>query len=259
MNLINAQIILTFLYLNVNALRFALSKQQPLMKLKGQSLIKKPFQKNFNFSSQNKLDLEIYSEALCPDCQQFILGSLQKALNDDIIFDYLNIKIYFYGNAEEVFDTQANLFSYRCQHGLKECEGNRISNCIMNKINSIQKALELIVCLEEEIKRYAQIQMVNYDKILNKCYQKKKVTNQDLKKILKCNLGEEGNILQHFSAQKTELQTELQFVPWILVDGKYDIQQYNSITKDLILFVCDYYYQNRSVDLPFCQQKRDSV
>ncbi|EAR91679.2 gamma-interferon-inducible lysosomal thiol reductase (macronuclear) [Tetrahymena thermophila SB210] len=257
MNLINVQIILTFIYLN--AIRFAQSKQQSLMKLKGQNLIKKSFQQNLNFSSNNKLDLEIYSEALCPDCQQFILGPLQKALNDDIILDYLNIKIYFYGNAEEVFDPQTKLFSYRCQHGPKECEGNRISNCIMNKINSIKKALELIICVEEEIKRYAQIQMVNYDKILNKCYQKKKISAQDLKKIVKCNSGEEGNILQHLAAQKTESQTELQFVPWILVDGKYEVQQYNSITKDLVIFVCDYYKQNRSVNLPFCQQNKESI
>ncbi|KAL4455849.1 hypothetical protein ABPG74_003259 [Tetrahymena malaccensis] len=253
MNLINLQVILTFLFLNT--FRFVVSKQLSLTKLKGQNLIKKPFQKNLNLSSKNKLDLEIYSEALCPDCQQFILGSLQRALNSDIILDYLNIQIYFYGNAEEVLDPQTNLFSYRCQHGPKECEGNRVSNCIMNKINPIKKAIELIICLEEEIKRYAQIQMVNYDKILIKCYQKKKITNQELKRIIKCYSGEEGNILQHFAAQKTESQTELQFVPWILVNGKYDIQQYSAITKDLILFVCDYYKQNRSVKLPFCQQK----
>lgn len=69
--------------------------------------------------------MELYFEALCPYCHAFINGGLTDASKMDGIENMLDLKLIPYGNARELATPEGE-YTYTCQHGPAECDGNRM-------------------------------------------------------------------------------------------------------------------------------------
>ena len=60
----------------------------------------------------------------------------------------LNIHIYPYGNAEESQNPDGS-WSFKCQHGSKECYGNLLEACILNRAQRKDEIfMPIIHCIE---------------------------------------------------------------------------------------------------------------
>jgi hypothetical protein len=72
----------------------------------------------------DRVNLTIYYETLCPDCQQFITTQVWNAYQS--ILSIVNISFVPYGNARETYRPETQLYQFYCQHGSDECYGNLI-------------------------------------------------------------------------------------------------------------------------------------
>jgi len=79
----------------------------------------------WNVRDENdKVNVTLYYETLCPYCQQFITTQVAQAFST--ILDIINITLVPYGNAHETYQPDTQLYQYVCQHGADECLGNLI-------------------------------------------------------------------------------------------------------------------------------------
>ncbi|KRX69608.1 GILT-like protein F37H8.5 [Trichinella sp. T6] len=88
-----------------------------------------------------KIKLTLLYETLCPDCQEFILNTLQRYVwkygQDFVDFNFIP-----YGNARR---TQLNnTWTIQCQHGPVECALNKLHGCAISKLVYVGKWFPLI-------------------------------------------------------------------------------------------------------------------
>ena len=79
--------------------------------------------------SGNKVQVNYYSESLCPGCAQFGSGDLYNAM-----FKWMpamDLKLVVYGNAK--YDNASD--TYSCQHGPEECYMNAFEDCLLYYAN----------------------------------------------------------------------------------------------------------------------------
>ena len=77
-----------------------------------------------NLTADGKVKIDLYSEPLCPDCLQFIRGSLKTAANTKDFWKICEFNLIPYGNARRT--QNGSNWAFTCQHGVKECLGNVI-------------------------------------------------------------------------------------------------------------------------------------
>jgi interferon gamma-inducible protein 30 len=78
-----------------------------------------------------KVPVEVYYEALCPGCQQFITGPLTNTLALSDIAAIVDLKMVPYGNTKKAADG-----SFSCQHGVDECTSDVLELCTMYKLSN---------------------------------------------------------------------------------------------------------------------------
>lgn len=181
-------------------------------------------------SGDDSVKVDLYYEALCPYCRQFITEQLFPVWNKLYDTKIMNVTIVPYGNALET-EISPGKYRYECQHGPDECTLNAIENCVMDATdNVIEKYFPVINCIE------ASDQPMNDSE---KC-----VTKAGLvwKTVNDCATGSQGNALVHKSAVKTSaLQPAHQYVPWIVVNGEHTDEMQQDAQQDLLKFVCSTY------------------
>ena len=171
--------------------------------------------------------ITIYMESLCPYCIEFITTSIkefyEKVTKPNVAF----IEMIPYGNAEEIYDSTTNKYSFKCQHGENECYGNLISTCSLNILGRIN-GQKNIICLLENIYGFGR----NFDLTLEHCLSSEPDILQEIKDCVQSDIG---NMYQHQMAQKTGKHLG---VPWILVDGEYDEDTNDKIWTSLVDYLC---------------------
>ncbi|KRY09445.1 GILT-like protein F37H8.5, partial [Trichinella patagoniensis] len=134
-----------------------------------------------------KIKLTLLYETLCPDCQEFILNTLQRYVWK-YGQDFVDFNLIPYGNARR---TQLNnTWTIQCQHGPVECALNKLHGCAISKLVYVGKWFPLIVCLEEA----AKLKM-DPDAAFLLCSKKKKLDQTLSKAIYKCADSVEGAVL----------------------------------------------------------------
>lgn len=94
-----------------------------------------------------KVLIELYYESLCPDCEKFIQGSLKRAAATADLWKIAEFRFYPYGNAKTV--ANGSSWSFTCQHGIRECQGNMIEACAIQYSNNFYtQGLPFVICLE---------------------------------------------------------------------------------------------------------------
>jgi interferon gamma-inducible protein 30 len=182
--------------------------------------------------------IDIYYESLCPETITFMWESFHvfqmKADHDQLA----TVNIYPHGNAEEKWNSTH--WEYKCEHGENECFGNVLETCILNKMHK-NKAHETIICIQGNLRDFGK----DFVATLKYCVPEEGIRND----LLTCAHGSEGNNLQHELVQKTP--KEIEYVPWIVFNGKHDEEVEKKIILNMLDFLCSL---EGNSSLPVCEK-----
>jgi len=169
----------------------------------------------------DKITLDVYIEALCPDCHAFVIQQLGPQY--ELISSFADVRIIPFGNAEFEANAEGG-YTFKCQHGPEECEGNMLLSCVNRYSNSTSQAMDFTVCL------------MRYPKLPSKCANS---AGLDYKVLNACLNGPEGEELLHQNGVETlSLVPEHLGVPWIVFNKVWDAQYQDSAEEDLKATAC---------------------
>ncbi|XP_063370684.1 GILT-like protein 2 [Cydia amplana] len=159
----------------------------------------------------DKVDLKLYYESLCEPCRTFHTKRLDPVFKE--IGSYIDLKLYPYGNAERHERHGKTIIV--CQHGKKECYGNKLHACAMYKLKDIHVASPYISCMMNGT--WGGYGSTDMD--ATKCGD---LMNIDSKPIKECAKGKKGEELLEYYGKETDKITK-QGVPHVLINGvKFD-------------------------------------
>lgn len=181
-------------------------------------------------TSAPKVDVTLYYESLCPDCQLFIRQQLYPTYLK--IGDIFNLTLVPYGNAEET--KRGDKWVFQCQHGPNECLGNLIETCAISLLKNISVSFPFVHCFEVSIEHSGDPKSV-----AQHCAKSSEI---DYTPIEACVNGPQGNELEHEMAKKTDaLEPQHEYVPWVTINGKHTEKIQTEAENNLLKLVCDYY------------------
>ena len=133
-----------------------------------------------------------------------------------------NITFYPYGNAQERESSNGE-YTFTCQHGENECNGNMVETCFINLVNFDQD--EWVPFLE------AFDKALNADSRENALTVAQKVLSEGsypvtYTQLSACYNGQTGNAYEHQMGLWTEAERKkgMQGTPWIVLNGEYDVK-----------------------------------
>ncbi|CAG2174298.1 unnamed protein product [Oppiella nova] len=185
-------------------------------------------------SAAPNVKLSLYYESLCPYSRAFILNQLvptyqklESILTVDLLVPYGWAKSTKVTKPDGTFDVE-----FTCQHGVQECIGNEIHNCVLNT-ETIAKTLTLFGCMYNA---------TDYKTPLTAG--KECATKQGLNwaAIDECATGPLGRGLHLLAGEVFNKATPKPTgVPHILLNGQHTAEISDRAEKDLVALVCDTY------------------
>ncbi|KAF7492802.1 GILT-like protein C02D5.2 [Sarcoptes scabiei] len=165
-----------------------------------------------------KVKVEVYYETLCPDSMQFLLYQLFP--NYERLKNQIELKLYPFGKAQ--FFESGNSFEFYCQHGPKECRGNLIHCCVLDRYRNYDESIPFLRCMENDL--YG-LRRPSVDAVAQKCANS---TNLNWKEIDECASSNRGKQLLVEAGRKTKsLKPRLTFVPTVVINEKYSNRDQN--------------------------------
>ena len=145
------------------------------------------------------------------------IKELQEFVSTPSLMEITDLEIVPYGKAHIVSE---NPPTFRCQHGERECYGNKVELCGLAHFP--EEGLNMMNCMQAEY---------NFeDETVTRCAKK---SNVDGDVILACAKGDEGNELM---LRAGKITPTLSYVPSIMVNGKL-----HTDPERIINYVCDAY------------------
>ncbi|XP_037773983.1 gamma-interferon-inducible lysosomal thiol reductase-like [Penaeus monodon] len=173
----------------------------------------------------NPVTVSVYYESLCPDSRRFVVTQLYPVWQD--LKEIMLLDVNSYGKSKD--SPAGDGYTFECQHGPDECEGNMMLTCA-KKHSSEEQYMSFANCTMEELvgiaagPRCAEVSGVNYTRVED------------------CFNSVEGQLLQHeVGVKQAELDPPLYYVPWILINEVFTEEQLNAAQEDLRKVVCDAY------------------
>lgn len=94
-----------------------------------------------------RIRVDVYYECLCPDSRYFLLQHLVPAFNK--LGSALDIRLWPYGKAETSENPMGG-YSFSCQHGDRECEGNTYHTCAAHLLRDQAEFMPLVACMIDD-------------------------------------------------------------------------------------------------------------
>ncbi|XKL59294.1 hypothetical protein PGB90_000310 [Kerria lacca] len=180
---------------------------------------------------QQKINISIYYESLCPDSKLFITQYFYPAY--EIFSNYLNIRFIPFGKANIREDGS----EYTCQHGKEECVRNIIHGCALDMLTSTNQ-VEFVYCamIKRTIMGHKECAIQNgliWEDIQN------------------CVNGERGLALTLLAQYDTRISTDgPKFVPTIIFNNKFSQENQKLTFRDPISVICKYLAFHPQCDEP---------
>ncbi|EFA01735.1 GILT-like protein F37H8.5 [Tribolium castaneum] len=175
--------------------------------------------------SQSKLHVEVLYESLCPDSLNFITQQLHPVFKE--LAPYVDLKLTPFGKSASL----DNGLQFVCQHGPKECKGNRIQSCVLNALPDQTAQVEYVNCFMTTFKKGQK----NDEEFGQACAE---AVGLEFNQISQCYATETGTKLQLLAEQSTVKVTP-KFVPTILYNGVFDQQLQDNSLVDFRGVVCN--------------------
>jgi len=176
-----------------------------------------------NGQPPQKYLLSVYYNILCSDSRNFIQRQLTPVFNhfgglDNPIFE---IDFVPYGKANTIDNGNGN-YSFTCQFGPAECEGNRMQACALNHYPA-QFHADFIACT-----------MGNAESGPDCATQ----FGLDFSPIQNCIENEGDSLLAQNGIRTHALDPQLHYVPWIIFDGDFTEENLWDSQDDLLTTIC---------------------
>uniref|UniRef100_A0A2P2IBH2 Gamma-interferon-inducible lysosomal thiol reductase-like n=1 Tax=Hirondellea gigas TaxID=1518452 RepID=A0A2P2IBH2_9CRUS len=171
----------------------------------------------------------VYFEALCPDSRRLFrkqLGPTYRQLRDIMQLEYVP-----FGKAVATprLSNGRITIDFECQHGPRECLGNRIMSCAENLL-SVTDQHSLFMCIMTASYPVAAAEQCSKD------------LNIDWSTIQRCTKSRLGAVLLYMNGRKTAtLRPHLYYVPTITINGKYSRATLPRSTSALKRQICEAY------------------
>ncbi|KAK4392341.1 GILT-like protein F37H8.5 [Sesamum angolense] len=172
--------------------------------------------------SENRVNLSVYYESLCPYCANFIVNHLVNIFHTDLL-SIVNLRLVPWGNTRIGSND-----SWICQHGVDECELDVTEACAINTWPRVEAHFKFIYCVE-------RLHLMNTHAEWLSCYA---ANGLDPKPIDDCYNNGLGYQLEKAYADETAtLNPQHRFVPWVVVDN-YPLQE---DFENFIGYICKAY------------------
>jgi len=173
--------------------------------------------------SNNTAKVEVYYEALCPDSLKFLNSSLREVWEDAEFRARMSLHLYPFGNGQllpekevsqgyHFWHPDAQYPLVLCQHGERECLGNKIQACALADLQA-SKHMAFLLC------------MVSYgpsagpELTSHACGTRLGV---DMAALRVCATSRRGHDLVVAHGKRSlNAQLNRTYVPWIMVNGKH--------------------------------------
>lgn len=176
----------------------------------------------------DKVSLGVYYETLCPDSIAFITYQLYPTIQS-LGLEKINVDLVPFGKAS--WTESGSSISFSCQHGERECKGNKIQACAKSELDT-SALIKFVNCMESASspdragKSCAQKQGLNYTTIEN------------------CANGAKGSqLLKEQGVATKSLVPKPNFIPWITVNNQHTSDIQNRALDDLKGLLCDSFPQ----------------
>ncbi|XP_049879249.1 gamma-interferon-inducible lysosomal thiol reductase-like isoform X2 [Pectinophora gossypiella] len=160
---------------------------------------------NGNHAKHNATGLvkvDLYYESRCSDsiAEYPEMSTVVKKLHN-----YINLTTYPYGKAKMREENGKVIFT--CQHGEKECYGNKLHACAIDQLKDVRKYVDFNGCL---------MTRQSNDAAVDECGKLQKVDSEAIKNCARGPKGDE--LLIHYGKESEKIKyTD---VPWVLINGE---------------------------------------
>ncbi|XP_063992783.1 gamma-interferon-inducible lysosomal thiol reductase-like [Diachasmimorpha longicaudata] len=179
--------------------------------------------------------VDIYYESLCGSSMMFMRNELIPSY--PALKDYLNINFVPYGKASTKL-SDAKKYSFTCQHGPTECQGNKAQACGYNAILESGRSFE-----EKQSLAVSFIGCVmssdNPATAVPQCAETAGLNEETRKTIDECGKSDAGDaLLAAFGERTHDLKPKLAVVPTIVLDGVYTQENQDAAVSDFKKLIC---------------------
>lgn len=169
-------------------------------------------------AAADKVKLAVYYESLCPDSRRFFLDQLVPTFGQ--LGQIIEPLLVPFGHARVLGDNKLV-----CQHGSRECEGNRLMACIQNRAGAQhQAAIPALGC-------------VFAGEPPKECVEKF-LPNATYDDIDKCKGSEESYLMM---IKNEQLTGKVSYVPRITVNGEWSHDIQSNFEFELKSNICNTY------------------
>ncbi|KAL5742476.1 hypothetical protein ACOSP7_029208 [Xanthoceras sorbifolium] len=175
-----------------------------------------------------KVDLFLYYESLCPGCATFISEYLVKDFENGLI-DIVNLRLVPWGNAK-VEEPNNTII---CQHNEDECYFNTIEACAINAWPDLKTHFDFIDCLESQT---SGERIHDKEKMWRSCCQKLKLSEKPIQDCYSSGLGKTLEL--QYGEETNRLKPPHKYVPWLTMTAN------QTVIEDLVhytKYVCEAY------------------
>lgn len=168
-------------------------------------------------AGEKKILIDIYVEYSCPYSKEFITNQLAPAYNG--IKDDFDLNFYTMGKSTS-FENENGEVEFRCQHGPRECEGNKLQTCGLNQIGkkNQDKQTDFMVCT------------MGIERTFEECCE---YLGLDFSDIEACKTSRKGTELQLEVEKATAPALKKhEHVPLVIFDSKFDENELSASLLD---------------------------
>ncbi|KAL2229571.1 gamma-interferon-inducible lysosomal thiol reductase [Sesamum indicum] len=157
-----------------------------------------------DIDSENRVNLSVYYESLCPYCANFIVNHLVNIFHTDLL-NIVNLRLVPWGNTQ----IRSN-DSWICQHGVDECELDVTEACAINAWPRVEAHFKFIYCVE-------RLHLMNRHAEWPSCYAANGLDPQPIEDCYNNGLGYQ--LEKAYADETATLNPQHRFVPWVVVDN----------------------------------------
>lgn len=175
-----------------------------------------------SIQAADPVKLAVYYESLCPGCQDFISSHVWPTYLE--LSEIMRLHLIPFGNAN--FSGIEYAWKFQCQHGPRECFGNKIQSCVLNYYD-MKHALPFIGCV-----------MATPDPVhaSRGCAIDHGISWRDMKICLNTYMGD--SLLHDNGVLTKAFQPPVTYVPWIVINDVYSPAEAEMARKNLLHVIC---------------------
>ncbi|XP_034952072.1 GILT-like protein 1 [Chelonus insularis] len=180
------------------------------------------------------IGVTLYYESLCGDSMNFVKRQLLP--NYDSLKDHLDITFIPYGKASHQVD-ETGKWSFACQHGPDECEGNKAQACGLYAIDKVESS---------EDRAHLSVKFVgcamaheNLGEPIEQCATTAGLSSKAKEMLKECATSQFGDDLFAAHGDRTHnLTPSLSFVPTIVINEQYSSKNQQAALSNFKGLIC---------------------